>query len=488
MSHYLTFDIGTTALKSALISSEGRVLALHTSEYTLRAPAPDRAEMSPETYWRAAVEGARAVYAMSGAEPRALAAIGFSSQGQSFIPIDRAGRPLHDAIVWVDNRAQSVADEWQATWLSREEYRRISGYPWVPASLTLFKVAWLARHAPEAHLAWKFLFLSDYLIYRLTGETATDRIIAQFSGLFDLGTRRWEPRLLAAAGITEEQLPHIQEPGSVAGALLPGPAAELGVPPGVPVCVGANDQIVGAVGAGNVRPGIASETTGTALALVATTETLREGRGLCVGHHAVPGLSFAMAFANTSGIVLKWLRDLAAPGESYEAFLAGAAAVPPGCDGLTLLPHFAGTATPSFNPDARGAISGLTLAHTRAHLARAILEACACILQECIAEVGNQGTAITRVRSLGGAARSDLWLQIKADLLGIPVERPVCSDAASLGAAILAAAGTGAFRSIREAAEAWYRAAITFEPDASRHAAYQEVYQRYTALYQQLYG
>ena len=106
MSHYLTFDIGTTALKSALISSEGRLLALHTSEYTLRAPHPDRAEMSPETYWRAAIEGARAVYVTAGAAPRALAAIGFSSQGQSFIPIDRAGRPLHDAIVWVDSRAR----------------------------------------------------------------------------------------------------------------------------------------------------------------------------------------------------------------------------------------------------------------------------------------------------------------------------------------------------------------------------------------------
>ena len=162
--------------------------------------------------------------------------------------------------------------------------------------------------------------------------------------------------------------------------------------------------------------------------------------------------------------------------------------MPPGCDGLTLLPHFAGRATPAFNPNARGAFAGLTLAHTRAHLARAILEACACVLQECIAEVGNQGTAVTRVRSLGGAARSDLWLQIKADLLGIPVERPVCSDAASLGAAILAAAGIGAFRSIHEAAEAWYRTATTFEPDGSRHAAYQEVYQRYSALYQKLYG
>ncbi|NLC59390.1 MAG: hypothetical protein GX774_21335 [Armatimonadetes bacterium] len=485
---YLTFDIGTTALKSALIDEAGRMLALHTSEYALRTPQPDRAEMAPETYWRAAIEGARAVLTRSGRAPAEVAAIGFSSQGQSFVPLDRAGRPLHDVIVWVDNRAQAVADAWEAEWLSREEYHRISGYPGLPAGLTLFKIAWLAQHAPAAHRAWKFLCLPDYLIYRLTGETVTDRVIAQFSGLYDLRRGDWEPRLLAAAGIGPEQLPRLQEPGTVAGRLRPEAAAALGLPPGVPVCVGANDQIAGAVGAGNARPGIVTETTGTALALIATTETLLEDARLCVGRHAAPDACFAMAFTTTSAIVLKWLRDQCVPGQEYATFLAGVETIAPGCDGLTALPHFAGTGTPTYNPAVRGAFAGLTLAHTRAHLARAILEACACMLQECLEPIQAHGTHLDAIRSLGGAARSDLWLQIKADLLGIPVERPACPAAASLGAAILAATGVGHFGSIREGAEAWYRPARRFDPEASRFATYREVYDRYRALYTRLYG
>jgi xylulokinase len=195
-----------------------------------------------------------------------------------------------------------------------------------------------------------------------------------------------------------------------------------------------------------------------------------------------------MTFAPTSAIVLQWLRDLCAPGEDYERFLAGAAQVPPGCEGLTMLPHFCGTATPTYNPQARGAFAGLTLGHTRAHLARAVLEACACTLQECLEPLQERGIAVRSVRSLGGAARSDLWLQMKADLLGLPVERPACADAASLGAAMLAATGVGQFRQVQDAATAWYREERRFVPQAGRYAVYREVYARYRELYGKLYG
>jgi len=486
--YYLTFDLGTTSLKTALIDDGGRVAAVHVEEYTPRNPRPDWSEMAPDTYWQAAIAGTRAVFARAGADPRNLAAIGFSSQGQTYVPIDRSGRALFDAIVWVDNRAQGIADEWAAEWLTQDEYHRMSGYPWIPGGLTAFKVGWMRRHVPEALKAWKFLCLPDYLIYRLTGETATDHIIAQMGGFYDLRTRDWSPKMLDAAGITAEQLPAILEPGTQAGVVHAEAADALGIPAGVPVCVGANDQLVGAIGAGNVRPGIVSETTGTALALVATTETLLEDDRFFVARHAAPGMSYAMAFTITSAIVLKWFRDLAAPGMDYETLREGTADIPPGCGGLTVLPHFAGTASPSFNPNARGAIDGLTLGHTRAHIVRAIMESCACMLQECLECVTGHGIELSSVRSMGGAAHSDLWLQIKADMLGVPVERPICTDAGSLGAAMLAAAGIGRFNGVAEAAEAWYRTDRIFEPNPANYAAYREVYGRYLGLYQQLYG
>jgi xylulokinase len=485
---FLTFDLGTTALKTALVSDRGKLLAVHTTEYTPRTPRPDWAVMAPDVYWQVAVEGTHAVFLQTDRAPSSLAGIGFSSQGQTFVPVDHTGRHLYDAIVWTDNRAQEIADAWEASWLSRDRFRRISGFPWLLAVLTVFKVAWLAQHAPEAHRAWKFLCLPDYLIYRLAGEAVTDYVTAAVNGFFNLGTGAWDPQLLEAAGIAREQLPTVLSPGTVAGKLRSEAATVLGLPSGVPISVGAHDQLVGAVGAGNVRPGVLTETTGTSLALIATTPTLLDDRRMVVGKHAVPELSYAMTFAMTSAIVLKWLRDLCAPGQTYTEFLRGVESIPPGCDGLSLLPHFMGTSMPPFDPRVRGAFVGLTLGHTRGHLARAIMEACACLLKECVNPVTDQGIPLRSVRSLGGAARSNIWLQMKADLLGIPVERPACEDAASLGAAMLSAAGTGRFSSIAEASEAWYRPARVFDPDPTRFEIYREVYARYLDLMRRLYG
>ena len=488
MAAYLTLDLGTTALKSALICSDGHMLAEHSVEYTPDTPQPEWMEMDPHDYWRAATGGLQAVLAQADTSADEIAAIGFSSQGQTFIPIDAKGEPLHKAIVWMDKRVQGLAEAWEADWLPKLEFRRLSGYPWVPAELTVFKIAWLAENAPQAHQADRFLCLPDYLIYRLTGESAIDYNLAQMTGLYDLQTRAWEPRLLDAAGITTGQLPTVHAPGTVVGRTLPGPARELGIPEGVPVCVGANDQLVGAIGAGNVRPGLVSETTGTALAVIATTESLLDDESMFVGPHAVPDHHYAMPFGNASAIILKWFRDLCDPDADYDDFLAGVEKIPPGSDGLTLLPHFAGTASPSFNPQARGAMAGLTLGHTRSHIARAVMESCACLLQEVIDPILAHEIEVTSIRSLGGAARSDLWLQMKADLLGVPVERPACSEAASLGAAMLAAVGVGQFASLAEAADAWYRADRTFEPNPALFETYREVYGKYLELYERLYG
>lgn len=487
MSMYLTFDIGTTSLKTALISDSGLLLAVHVEEYTPMSPRSDWTEMRPDDYWNAAVKGTRSVMSSLNTDPSEISAIGFSSQGQTFIPIDERGNPLYNAIVWVDNRAQPIADEWEASWLTREEYKRITGFPNMPAALTIFKLGWLSKNRPELMKAYKFLCLPDYMIYSLTGETVTDHNIALMGGAYDINTSDWSAPLLDAAGVKYDQMPTLLNQGSIAGTLLPGPASELGIYPGIPVCVGANDQQAGAVGAGNVRPGIVTETTGTALAVVATTPTLLEEYGLCVGAHAVPGRYYALAFTITSAIVLKWFRDMCTAGMSYEEFLSGVENIQPGCGGLAVLPHFAGTGTPDFNPNERGAFIGLTLNHTRSHIARAIMESCACMLRECLEPIIKTGLELKSVRSLGGAARSDVWLQMKADMLGIPVERPACSDAASLGAAVLAAVGTGEYESIEEASDAWYRTEQVFEPDASAYSAYQEVFDRYTDLRKRLF-
>jgi xylulokinase len=246
---------------------------------------------------------------------------------------------------------------------------------------------------------------------------------------------------------------------------------------------GCNDQLAGAIGAGNVRPGVVSETTGTALAVVATAGQRFTDAPCFVGRHAAEGAWYAMPYASVSAIVLTWFRDLCGGG-NWDEFLAGVGDVEPGCDGLTVLPHFSGAPD---DPDARGAVLGLTLGHGRAEIARAIMESCACLLRELIEPLTQQGLAVESVRSLGGAARSDVLLQIKADMLQTPVERPECVEAASPGAAMLAAVGTGRFDTLADAADAWYGARGTFEPDAARETIYEDVYNRYLAAQMRLY-
>ncbi|MGI5819156.1 MAG: xylulokinase [Armatimonadota bacterium] len=474
---YLTFDIGTTALKTALIAEDGGLLALAEVEYSPKSPRPGWMEEAPETYWEAAVSGARSALESAGSAGESVRAIGLSSQGESFVAIDARGEPLTPVIVWLDGRAREVAERWEREWLSAERFRAITGYPWIVHELTAFKIGWLAEHQPEAHRAAKFLCLPDYLVRRMTGEFATDFNIAQMGGLLDVGRGAWSQEILAAAGIDEAQLPSIHPPGTVVGTLTQDAAGALGLPVGTPVCTGCNDQLAGAIGAGNVRSGVVSETTGTALAVVATTDERVDDMRFFVGRHAAEGAWYAMHYAPVSAIVLTWFRDLCGAGD-WDELLAGVEEVPPGCDGLTVLPHFSGRPEA---PDARGAILGLTLGHGRAEIARAIMESCACLLRELLHPLMAHGLMVERIRSLGGAARSDLWLQMKADMLQTPVERPACTEAASLGAAMLAATGVGQFRTLEDAAEAWYSPARRFESDPGRADVYEDVFARYVA-------
>ncbi|MFW5866787.1 MAG: FGGY-family carbohydrate kinase, partial [Armatimonadota bacterium] len=242
---YLTFDIGTTALKTALIDEDGAVMALADVEYTPRTPRPGWMEEAPETYWEAAVAGTRAVLAETAATGDSVSAVGLSSQGESFVALDEAGRPLTPVIVWLDGRARAVAERWRREGLTAEQFRAITGYPWIVHELTVFKIGWLAEHRPEAHGAAKFLCLPDYLIYRMTGEFATDFNIAQMGGLLDVGRGEWSAQMLEKAGISEAQLPSIHTPGTPVGEITREAAEELGVTPGTIVCTGCNDQLAG---------------------------------------------------------------------------------------------------------------------------------------------------------------------------------------------------------------------------------------------------
>ena len=365
--------------------------------------------------------------------------------------------------------------------------------PLVEAIAAAPKILWLRRHyAQQMALARRYLLLPDYFSYRLTGEAVSDPCTASTTALYTEGMADYDARALAAADIPNDALARIQAPGSIIARVRPEVAEEWGLSPETQVVVGTNDQYAGALGAGNCRPGILTETTGTCLALV----TLYTGQrfdlaapppGLLLGVFPIAGYRYALAYAKTAGLIIDWFRQQFGAGRTLAELEALAAQSPVGSRGLTVLPHFDGMVSPLPNPATRGAFLGLTLSHAAGDLYRAVLESIAYSLRENAELMQQNGLSFDVLRSIGGGAKSDLWLQMKADVTGLPIERPAVTEAATLGAAMLAATGAGEFASVAECSAAFYRAERVFMPDALRHADYAQPYQAYRELYRKLY-
>jgi xylulokinase len=474
---YVGIDLGTTGIKAGLFSEDGSPLAAAARGIELHSPRPGFTEFDGKEYAELCFQAIRQVVAGSAEHVRA---IGLSSQAESFVLLGEDDLPLRPAVSWLDVRAGCEAED-----LSKIAGRRIDAITSCP------KVLWLRRNQPqEIAGARKLLIVNDYLIYLLTGRAASDPLTAGSTGAFAEAAGRWDAPVLEACGLSEHSVPEVLRPGEPAGNLTPAAAAALGLAEDVLVAVGTNDQTVGAIGAGNVRAGRASASLGTALALMVSTD-VDEGLppGVSASPHPAAGDGadyLILAFAKTSGVVLEWFRETLAPDLEYEEIFAAAAKIPPGAEGLTCLPHFSGTATPDFNASARGAFSGLALYHTRAHLARALIESLSFTVRENL-ELIAPAAQVRDLRGIGGGARSDAWLGIIADVTGLPVERPAVREAACLGAAELAMVAAGAYHSVAGCAEALYSAERRFEPDAARRAVYDAAYGRYRQLRESLY-
>jgi xylulokinase len=307
--------------------------------------------------------------------------------------------------------------------------------------------------------------------------------------MMDEMTGDWWPEALRTVGVPAEWLSPIGRPAEPIGALQTDAARVLGLPAGIPVALGSNDQLNGAVGVGNVAVGMASGTVGTAMAILCTVGEVgpAASRGLLWGRHPVPGLFYLLTYAKTSGVLLAWLRELLAPGADYENLLAEAAKVQPGADGLVCLPHFSGTATPTFKSDVAGGLVGLTLAHRREHLVRAVAESVCFVARDALALAACAGQAPTQLRMLGGATRSDIWMQMLADVVRLPLEIPACGEAPVLGAAIFAGVAAGRCASIEDGSRAFYRAGQTFLPRSDTAAQYDIAYANYREAMERLY-
>ena len=481
-------DLGTTAVKVGLFdATTGEVAALARHEYKTASPAPGWVELDVETYWEATVAATRTAMHEAG-QPMVLG-IGLSSQGQTFVPLDEQRRPLRPAIVWLDTRAEEQVAHLRSM-LDPDDYQRRTWHPFPSAIDSACKMLWIRQNEPQVWRSTRYLLLlPDYLGLRLTGERRLDVNNAGSTALVDQNTGDWWPEALAAVGIPAVWMSPIGRPADLIGTLGVEAAEELGLPRGIPVALGSNDQLNGAVGVANVSAGVASGTVGTAMAITSTVDEIgpEVPVGLLRGRHPVPGLFYLLSYAKTSGVLLTWLRDLMAPGAAFEQLLSDAQHVPPGSEGLLCLPHFSGTATPTFSSDVRGGFVGLTLGHGRAHLVRAIAEAVCFVARDALSLTARAGQAPAELRMLGGATRSEFWMQLLADVVGLPLQIPACGEAAVLGAAVFAGVAAEHFSSIEEGSRAFYRPSQTFLPRDDVASQYDDVYAAYREAMERLY-
>lgn len=460
----LGIDLGTTEVKAGLVGLDGRLLAMTRAGYGLEVGhGAGWAEQDPSAWWSAVVV---AVRALRPPEPVDVVAIGVDGHGPTLAAVDDRGDAVRPAITFLDTRAAAEADQLAAA-------TGIRGWALGPLPAAL----WLERHEPEAaaRSRW-YLTTWEWLAYRLTGEAVGPLVPGQVAP--DASS------MTAATGLHMDRRPPDAPMGAIVGGLTRAAADALGLRPGVPVAGGTNDAFASYLGAALTQPGDAYDPGGSAGGFGVYWHEPVEVPGAFVTPAPLDGLFSVGAAMAATGRALDWFRDeVLGGGITTERLLEEAGTTPPGADGVLFLPYLAGERSPIWDPTATGAFVGLTLAHGRGHLARAILEASALAIRHVAEPMLAAGVTVSAMRACGGPARSETWNQIKADVTGFPVLVPAVLETAVLGSAILGAVAIGACPDVLTAIRTMTRIERRLEPRPELRATYDRAFAVYAGLY-----
>jgi xylulokinase len=477
----LAIDVGTGSARAALVRPDGSLAALAAQEHATNVPRHGWSEQDPEDWWRGTVVSVKRVLRGSGADPAAIAGIGVCGQMHGPVPIGADGSTLLDAVqLWDDKRAEDLAQAFAAAEDEPVLRQRTANPP--AASWTGFKIAWIARHQPEVYArARTFLVPKDYINFRLTGAIATDHSEASGSYLLDCRSLRYDSAIAARLGVDVARLPPSGPAQRIVGTVTPAAAAATGLRAGTAVVAGCGDFIAALLGTGVVGAGAGADMTGTSNLISMQVDRPLNDPAIMNLHAAIAGW-IAFTIIDSGGGALRWARTIFAhPAEDYAAIDALAAATPPGAEGLIFLPHLTGERLGS-GANARAQFFGVTARHGRGHFLRAVMEGVALASRRNLGLMRAAGAGFDRIIVAGGGARSALWMQIKADAYGLPVASPHSPEGGLIGAAMLAALGTGVFSTVEEAVTGMVRlnAPVLPRPDVS------EVYARTAAVFEAL--
>lgn len=482
-------DIGTTGCKLTVFDENGVYLDKAYQDYPVKRKSGEH-EVDAE----AIMDGVRGVMKKMGRKFPDIAGIGVTSFGESFVMTDANGKPLHKVMLYTDPRGKEECRELETTFGGRYLASITGTKPHEMYSIS--KMMWMKRNKPEIYEKAAHIFLmEDYVIYNLTGITQIDYSLATRTMAFDITSLEWSEEILAYAGIEKRLLSKPVPTGTPAGKLLPEIAEETGIQPDAMVVSISHDQIAAAVGAGVFQSEKAVDGAGTVECITPIYDELPNLEAMYEGSYAVvpyvlPGKYVCYAFSYTGGALVQWCIETIAKREKEEAesknisvfdYLEEEFTDP---TGLLVLPHFAGAATPYMDIASKGAILGLTMATTVQDIYRACMEGVVyemVLNMECLKK---SGVDFQMLHATGGGAKSKLWMQMKADMFGIPVKALEVSDAGTVGSAMLTGIAVGCFEDLKDAAAHMVREKAVYEPNKKMHEKYMQIYKKYRKMYQ----
>ncbi len=487
MAYVIGIDGGTESLRAHVFDLAGRPRGVGRAPYVTAFPAPGRAEQNPDDWWHAAGVAVRLALETARVPADAVLAVTCATTSCTVVALDRTGRPLRPCLLWMDVRAHAEAAEVAATGDPALRLNNAGAGPVSPEWM-IPKALWLKRHQPDiwakAAMVGEY---QDFLTLRMTGRWAGSLNNATMRWHYQTPHGGWPDSLLDRldlADLRRRWPAELVAPGRVIGPLTPDAAAHLGLRAGTPVVQGGADAFIGMVGLGVRAPGELALITGSSHLQLGVAAHPLHAPGIWGSYMdcVYPGRPIVEGGQTSTGSVIAWFKRSFAEHLDFATLNAQAAALPPGADGLLAVEHFQGNRTPHTDALARGAITGLSLGHTPAHVYRALIEGI-CLGTRAIVESFGDAFAARRIVVAGGATRSDFWLQVHADTLGLPLELTEETEACALGAAILAAHGAGQFASIDDACAAMVRTARVVEPDMAAHAAFAPIHARYREAY-----
>ncbi|MEZ6128114.1 MAG: xylulokinase [Planctomycetaceae bacterium] len=498
MAVFLGIDIGTSGTKTLAVREDGSILASATVEYPLSSPKPGWSEQEPVDWWDASVQSVQQVMNSARLKAADVKGIGLSGQMHGSVFLNKSGNVIRPALLWNDQRTAAECAEIEQRAGGRKKLIKMVANPAL-TGFTAPKILWLRNNEPKNfEKTVQVLLPKDYVRFRLTGDFATEVSDASGTLLLDVVKRKWSKKLLEKLELDSGLLPKVYESEDVTGTLTAAAAEAMGLAVGTPVVGGGGDQAASAIGNGIVRKGVVSATMGTSGVVFAHSDEVQvdpAGR-LHTFCHAVRGKWHVMGCVLSAGGSLQWFRNQLCQSEvasakeqnidPYQLITQQAAAAPPGSEGLFFLPYLTGERTPHADPNARACWIGLSLRHGKGHMARAVMEGATYAMRDSLEIAKEMQIPVKEIRLSGGGARSAFWRQMQADIYGQPVVTINAEEGPAYGVALLAAAGTGAYKNVVEACNATISIATTTAPNATARKTYNAAFPVYQTLYQSL--